>query len=666
MLRMESALGVALTADLDAQRTFLGCLVPYLSDRGTMTREEIQGAGISLFKLPLEDNEVVDLLELARRQGLVRAQRGSDAYGVEVQGEWGVTGRGREVRPPTGLTVKDARTYIVGVTPFGSKLTTVVQALLGALPIAALLKISDEDVLGKGALVAGCILALLLLLVLYFGFQGDLRLRRAAIAWQRYKDVWPVSHHWQLSLMRPWLGFTGLLLYFVPLLLFFAARLDLPGWLPWLAFALGLLAFFILVEKRLETRRERRLQPIGPEPDVPERAEFVGVGAAHADFADGEELQLLLNHVPNLCYDAQEGYRAVTAATMTDAPQNSLVAAGGEVIAGEGSANELSLATLMSYPEDFNFQPGDRLSSGEPPLPDALRLQADTERYPHATHGRVVRRGNHTWLEYWLWYYDNPKTFLGKGRHQGDWELVVVELDEDQNPLSVTCSQHNGGEARRWRDVETQDGHPVIYVAPFSHANYFKPGTVFYFPGADHPTSTGPYLRPTVVPFGEWENWRGRWGASRGTLGGRFNLGGTSPEAPILQKPRWNRPDRYHRTAVARKPVASLFRLLWHIGELTFPLAPILRGTALENDRLTVDYELRGDLLHAGNHVLLTAHSNDEIQALLASEVLRSAPEHGRHSMQLPHGTTSCVVYASVFNFLNQRSDPVRIHVTAG
>jgi hypothetical protein len=664
MPRVKSRLGTALASDLDAQRTFLGCLVPYLSDHGAMSLEEIQGAGIRLFRLPLADDEVADLLELARRQGLVHPQQGNDAYGQATPREWIATDRGREVRPPTGLTVKDARTYIMRVTPFGSKLTGVAQAAIGALPIAALLKISDDDVLGKGALVAGCVLAVLLLLVLYLGFKGDLRLRRAAIAWQRYQELWPVSHSWQLSIMRPLLGFAGLLLYFAPVLLFLAARLELPGWLPWAAFGLGLVAMLALLWERHRTNRERKATPLEPEPIVPAKRELVGVGSAHAgDFPDEADLTLLLRHVPNLHYDAQEGYRAVTAATMTDAPRNALVAESGEIIAGHGSGNALSLDTLAGYPDGFDFSPRDHLASADPALADALRLQADADRYPHATHGRVVRRGKRIWLEYWLWYYDNPKTFLGKGRHQGDWELVIVELDAGERPQSVTCSQHNGGEARRWRDVEKQDEHPVIYVAPFSHANYFEGRTTFYFPGADHPTPTGPYLRPTVVPFGKWENWRGRWGASRGVFGGRFNLGGTSPEAPIVQEPRWNRPNRYHRTAAARKPVALFFRIFWWLGKRTFPLAPILRLATIDNDRLTVTYTLRGDLLHFGRHLLLTVHSDDDVQALLASEVLRSAPDHGHHAMSLPPGTASCIVYASVFNSLNQRSDPVRLRV---
>src|SRR5204862_94262 len=111
-------------------------------------------------------------------------------------------------------------------------------------------------------------------------------------------------------------------------------------------------------------------------------------------------------------------------------------------------------------------------------------------------------------------------------------------------------------EARRWDAVEERDGHPLVYVAPFSHANYFEPGTHFYFPGADHPTTEGPCQQPAVAEFGDWQEWRGRWGATKGAPGGLLNIGGTSPMAPIAPDQRWARPHAHPRAAVASKPVA--------------------------------------------------------------------------------------------------------------
>lgn len=371
------------------------------------------------------------------------------------------------------------------------------------------------------------------------------------------------------------------------------------------------------------------------------------------------DLGLIEVHAPYLRYDAQDGYRAVSAATMTDAPCNSLGRADGSPIAGQGTLQALSLETLARYPVPARFEQGDRLASGPNPLMEAVRMQSSPE-YPHRAYGRVVREAGSTWLEYWLWYYDNPKTFLGKGRHQGDWEMVIVELGRDGRPKSVTCSQHNGGEARRWEETERRDGHPVVYVAPFSHANYFEPRTYFYFPGADHPTAVGPpALLPEIAEFGPWGEWKGRWGATLGPLRGRLNIGGTSPEAPISQRQRWFYPARYHRLAVLRKPVGWFWKLLWHFGKATFPPPPRLAGPKLEGARLKVTCEPAGPGLRRGRHLLLTVHEEGETEAMLVSRTIR-AEDAGHVELQLPRKVDDCVVYASAFNRFHQRSDPVR------
>jgi hypothetical protein len=393
-----------------------------------------------------------------------------------------------------------------------------------------------------------------------------------------------------------------------------------------------------------------------------------------------DERGLLERFVPYLQYDAQDGYRAVSAATMTDAPCNCLAREQGTIIAGKGSLARLGLETLSDYPGALEFAAGDRLAAAPNPLEDAVRMQGEAERFPHCAYARAVSVGGSLWLEYWLWYYDNPKTFLGTGRHQGDWELIVIELDRERRPRSVTCSQHTAGEARAWSQVTKHEGdHPLIYVAPFSHANYFQPGTRFFFPGADHPTDVGPApVRPAVAEFGDWGAWRGQWGNSVGVLMGpkllrplvKGRLGGQSPGAPIAQAQRWSRPDLYHRRAALSKPVAGAKLILWHIGKATYPLAPRITAAKLERTQLTIEYELPHRGLHRSKHLLLTVHGNDEREELRLSQVIRKAPRSGREVLEAPvppHLTgqdRGCVVYASAFNSLGQRSDPVRVVTT--
>jgi hypothetical protein len=99
-------------------------------------------------------------------------------------------------------------------------------------------------------------------------------------------------------------------------------------------------------------------------------------------------------------------------------------------------------------------------------------------------YGHVAHDGDHTVLEYWLFYYDDmysyaypPSNFIWQA-HEGDWEVVNVVLDEDDQPVSAAYSQHCLGQTRTWASTTRVGGtHPVVYVALGSHANYFEAGT---------------------------------------------------------------------------------------------------------------------------------------------------------------------------------------------
>jgi hypothetical protein len=65
---------------------------------------------------------------------------------------------------------------------------------------------------------------------------------------------------------------------------------------------------------------------------------------------------------------------------------------------------------------------------------------------------------------------------------------VQVGLGADGRPEVATYSQHEAGEARDWADVAHDQGdHPIVYVAPLSHACYFEAGAHPYLFGIDNP-----------------------------------------------------------------------------------------------------------------------------------------------------------------------------------
>jgi hypothetical protein len=75
-------------------------------------------------------------------------------------------------------------------------------------------------------------------------------------------------------------------------------------------------------------------------------------------------------------------------------------------------------------------------------------------------------------------YNDGPPGLGDVQNHEGDWEKMTVQLDDQFQPTEVRYSAHNGMDvARSWADAPKEDGRPVSYVGQGSHANYPEPGT---------------------------------------------------------------------------------------------------------------------------------------------------------------------------------------------
>jgi hypothetical protein len=360
----------------------------------------------------------------------------------------------------------------------------------------------------------------------------------------------------------------------------------------------------------------------------------------------GEQRALLERFAPSLGFDPQDAHRATAADTLAEWPANRLARDDGAVIA---DGDDLALATLSEYPCGLTAAADDRLIGGSDPVAAALVLQ---ERHPPLAYGRIVRTGDgRTWLQYWLFYYDNPKHLFGWGRHQGDWELVQVGLDAAGTPDTVTASQHEHGETRPFRAV-APEGRPAVYVAPFSHANYFEPRTRFYFPGADHPFGGGPRVVPEVRPFGEWARWPGRWGADRGRpLAGLAPIG-RSPAGPAHQARRWDDPAGFAAPPPAAPLARALKSLVWTAGKLLAPAKPEVSAAGLRGRRLTVGW--RG----AARHLLVTAHRAEPPFPMLRSAVLRDVTPAGATELCLPEDVDECAVWVSTYNGLRQRSWP--------
>lgn len=156
----------------------------------------------------------------------------------------------------------------------------------------------------------------------------------------------------------------------------------------------------------------------------------------------------------------------------------------------------------------FNGKPVETIN-----LPPNL-LQPDV---PCVGYRRAVKAGGLVWWQFWLWWLYNPKKYMGRGEHEGDWEMVQIGCADDagDRPILMTCSQHDGGEKREFWRVTLEDKHPLIYIARGSHAHYFAPVRDV----TDVTDGGGEHLDLEWREFGSWAEWPGKWGNSHNSPG---------------------------------------------------------------------------------------------------------------------------------------------------
>ncbi len=91
--------------------------------------------------------------------------------------------------------------------------------------------------------------------------------------------------------------------------------------------------------------------------------------------------------------------------------------------------------------------------------------------YPYTVYARKVEEDGHVALQYFLFYPFN----YWHNRHEGDWEMIQVVLDDNEEVQTVSHSVHfvSGDEIRK-DNMEWIDTHPVVLVGQGSHANYLE------------------------------------------------------------------------------------------------------------------------------------------------------------------------------------------------
>jgi hypothetical protein len=380
--------------------------------------------------------------------------------------------------------------------------------------------------------------------------------------------------------------------------------------------------------------------------------------------------ELLERHRPLLRYDSQDPFCACSALTIVENPHNKLLDKRGDPIAVAGDPDRaLSLKLLNDSPH----RAGERLDEvgdeGEIQR-DAMHLQGNP-LYSDRVYGKAVERGAMTYLQYWFWFYYNPKDVAGRGRHEGDWEMIQLKLEGEQ-PKCVVYAQHDHARKEDWERVRRHpapDGtHPVVYVAAESHASYFEDGTHPAFGRADNAYGDGREVLPKLEHFQEWARWPGRWGNSKGIFAWvpivRVPPVGRSPKSPGHQNPKWADPLKFEMEA--KDHTHREERFLWRRGAKTYPLQPEIVDARLSDTHVSVRYRMRsGFLRRRARHVLVSVNAPDERGDVLGRLSLVNAPAEGSVEIDLLRVPDRAVVLASAFNRRRQRSEIARLELVS-
>jgi len=186
-----------------ARAVFHSVLAVDLKARGAATADQLYHR-LSWFMLPFDRDEVVQILDSARRSGIVKSLGDEvDASGRPVSGEWVLTEEGQKLKRPRALALPDLGRDALGSTAgFSTAFTSIKGLLLGATPYLGIylgIKLDIEEV---GRLTSTAVGAAVLGTVLVNGVIGDLKLREAARSWPRLAEKRPARYLYQSSRAR--------------------------------------------------------------------------------------------------------------------------------------------------------------------------------------------------------------------------------------------------------------------------------------------------------------------------------------------------------------------------------------------------------------------------------------------------------------------------------
>jgi len=291
------------------------------------------------------------------------------------------------------------------------------------------------------------------------------------------------------------------------------------------------------------------------------------------------DLELATTYAPILSFHERERYRPQSIDVMLDHARLRQTVAGVEVtVLDKVTAGDLATAPADTYLDLWYGQDDTSGYLNYTAHGSFYDLNNLRDAYPTTVYARVVRAGDgRVAIQYWLFYYYND----WYNKHEGDWEMVQVELDASSQPTRAVYAQHHGGTLRPWSAVRKEGTHPRAYVALGSHATYFAPGTLYPQGSTVGQQRIEVYDRtgyadgamPQIVMISDsdptWPAFAGRWGER---AFGDFS----GPSGPSQKGNQWLDPftwadrqpsdaatwyDRNVRAEIAALPSAALLTL---------------------------------------------------------------------------------------------------------
>ncbi len=204
-------------------------------------------------------------------------------------------------------------------------------------------------------------------------------------------------------------------------------------------------------------------------------------------------------------------------------------------------------------------------------LPAALRERAiqkyepfrDWNNSPPVYHYHVSHDRGYKVLQYWFLYpYNDWASHGWHNDHEGDWEVIYVFLDDQDQARHVAYSKHVtipllfGPSTAVWADVEKVRGtHPVVYVGCGSHASYIEMGNHRFFvyidrAKGDHiaigPGTDQAWGEPVALSYRPWNRrFSGPWGALVKSWLGKVLPHTEGPTGPGQKGDKWSHPAKW-------------------------------------------------------------------------------------------------------------------------